>query len=108
MPHCMARPVLWCAAVKCVLRSGALGRLFLDQVVFAPVFIAAFFSVLCTIDVRLTRPHPALGCTPSSVDAQLSTHAASEQSSSSLHWAAHPTLLTHSYRFADAFEQNLS
>ena len=33
--------------------AGAIGRLFLDQAVFAPVFIAAFFSVLCTIEVRV-------------------------------------------------------
>ena len=31
--------------------AGALQRLFLDQVVFAPLFITTFFSALLTIEV---------------------------------------------------------
>lgn len=33
--------------------AGALQRLFLDQVVFAPIFISGFFTALMTIEVRV-------------------------------------------------------
>ena len=39
-------------AVPSISTAGALQRLFLDQIIFAPIFIGGFFSALQTIEVR--------------------------------------------------------